>query len=74
MPAIGAPVAFLVDSMIARTGRYWRDVHLVGEANWNVGVSVEKSRTELGFEPDVSLEDGMARAVARCRERGLLQS
>jgi nucleoside-diphosphate-sugar epimerase len=71
-PALVAPIAFAVDGAISKLGLYWQTVHLLGEADWNVGCSVEKAVQELGFDPRITLEEGMQRAVDWCRERGLL--
>jgi nucleoside-diphosphate-sugar epimerase len=72
LPAVAATAAYHVDNVISMYDRYEATVHLVGEANWNVGVSVDKARTELGYDPKVTIEEGMRRAVAWCREEGLL--
>jgi nucleoside-diphosphate-sugar epimerase len=72
LPAIVAPAAFAVDTVLAKLGFYWRDVHLVGEATWNVGVSVEKATRDLGFTAKTDLATGMQQAVAWCRERKLI--
>jgi nucleoside-diphosphate-sugar epimerase len=72
LPAFAADLAYRVDTLVSMYDRYQATVHLVGEANWNVGVSIDKARAELGYEPEVGIEEGMRRAVGWCRERGLL--
>ena len=47
-------------------------MHLVGEANWHVGVSIERAQRELGYDPPYDIDQGMADAVAWCRSQGLL--
>jgi len=42
VPAIVGPVAYQVDMALARAQRYWQTLHLVGESDWNVGVSCAK--------------------------------
>jgi nucleoside-diphosphate-sugar epimerase len=64
--------AMAADLALARVGIYWQTLHLLGEANWHVGVSCEKAQRELGYRPTVTLRDGMREAVAWCRARGLL--
>jgi nucleoside-diphosphate-sugar epimerase len=72
LPAIAATAAYEADRLLSMFGVYQQTLHLVGEGNWNVGVSVEKARRELGYEPKVSIDQGMRLAVDWCRERGLL--
>lgn len=72
LPAMVSPTAFVVDTVLSKAGRYWRDVHLVGEATWNVGVSVEKAQRELGFEAKTDLQTGMKIATEWCKAKGLI--
>lgn len=72
LPAFAARMAYEVDRVASIYDVYLQEVHLVGEADWNVGVSVDKARTELGYDPKVSLEEGMQRAVDWCRAGRLL--
>lgn len=71
-PAIMAPTAFILDRILAALGIYWQTLHLVGEADWHVGVSCEKAARELGYAPAVDLAEGMAQAVLWCKETGQL--
>jgi nucleoside-diphosphate-sugar epimerase len=73
LPAFAADAAYWTDQLFAMAGLYQQEVHLVGEGNWNVGVSIEKARRDLGYEPEVAIEEGMQRAVDWCRARGLLE-
>src|SRR5579862_3223577 len=66
LPDVTAKLAYKLDLKLAECGLYWQALHLAGEADWNVGVSCEKARTELGYEPAISLNEGMKRAVAWC--------
>jgi len=72
LPALAARIAYAGDCTLAAAGLYSQPLHLLGEADWHVGVSSAKATQLLGYAPTVSLDDGMARAVAWCRERGLL--
>ena len=57
---------------LSMMGYYQQSLHLGGEATWNVSVSIEKARQELGYEPKVSLDDGMRTAVEWCRAERLI--
>jgi len=72
LPSIVASLAYDVDTSLSRLDRYWQTVHLVGEANWHVGVSIERARRDLGYEPTFSIDDGMRAAVQWCRNRKLI--
>lgn len=72
LPAFVARASHLADSLLSMYGVYHQTLHLVGEADWNVGVSIERARADLGYEPSVGIEEGMRAAVGWCRERGLL--
>jgi nucleoside-diphosphate-sugar epimerase len=71
LPAVAADVAYRVDSLLSTLGRYHQTTHLVGEATWNVGVSIDKARDELGYRPQVGIDEGM-RGTTRPRPRAPL--
>jgi nucleoside-diphosphate-sugar epimerase len=72
LPRLVAPVAYLGDMALAACGLYWQTLHLVGEADWHVGVSIAKAERELGYAPAVALDEGLAQAIAWCRDHGHL--
>ncbi len=72
LPALSAQTAYALDSGLAALGFYSQSLHLLGEADWHVGVSSEKATRLLGYAPTRTLDEGMASAVAWCRARGLL--
>jgi nucleoside-diphosphate-sugar epimerase len=72
LPSFAASLAYAADDQISRLGLYWQNLHLVGEANWNVGLSIERARREIGFDPLYELDRGMRAAVDWCRKRRLL--
>lgn len=72
LPDFAATFAHELDTQIARLGGYWQTLHLVGEANWHVGLSIERARRELGYDPPFDIDHGMHEAVAWCRRQGLL--
>jgi nucleoside-diphosphate-sugar epimerase len=45
---------------------------LVGESHWHVGISCNKLCQELGYQPTVTLHEGMRRAVEWCKAHGKL--
>ena len=74
LPAAVARLAYALDRLSAAAGLYVQPLHLLGEADWHVGVSVDKAVALLGYDPKVSLRDGMRAAVTWCRAQGMLES
>jgi nucleoside-diphosphate-sugar epimerase len=72
LPTAVAPAAHALDKMLAASGIYWQNLHLVGEADWHVGISPAKAIQQLGYRPEVDLPEGMRRAVEWCRTNGKL--
>jgi UDP-glucose 4-epimerase len=72
LPAFAGPVAYCADRVLGAAGLYWQNLHLVGEAHWHVALSCAKIQQRLGYEPAVTIQDGMRRAVEWCRSQGKL--
>lgn len=72
LPAAVGSAAYWIDRLLASTGIYWQNVHLLGESNWNIAISCDKIKAKLGYSPTISLNEGMRRAVDWCRSRGKL--
>ena len=72
LPGCAATLAYGMDRALSAFGWYSMPLHLLGEANWNVGCSSRKAQEVLGFQPTVDIFEGYRRAVAWCEERKLL--
>ena len=72
LPGIASTAAYGIDRALGAAGIYWMSMHLLSEANWNVGCSSRKAAEVLGFVPKVDVFEGYRRAVAWCREQKLL--
>jgi nucleoside-diphosphate-sugar epimerase len=70
VPGLVARVAELVDSTLQRTGRYQQQVHVLGEMDKNIACDISVSRSELGYDPEVELYEGMRRSIRWCVEQG----
>jgi nucleoside-diphosphate-sugar epimerase len=72
LPRLVGPMAHAADHALAAFDCYWQTLHLVGESDWHVGVSCDKACRELGYQPSMTLADGMRQAVDWCiQERRL---
>ncbi|GAB4049588.1 dTDP-glucose 4,6-dehydratase [Catellatospora paridis] len=61
----------LTEMLLAATGRTWDAVRPVEDRKGHdrrYSLSIEKIRNELGYEPQVSLDEGLARTVAWYRD------
>ena len=52
-------------------GLYNQFVHVAGEMAESIAVSVEKAQKELGYAPEIELEEGMRRSIEWCRSAGI---
>lgn len=71
LPAFAGRVAERADALVQRAGRYVQQVHVLGEMGHTIACDITAARRELGYEPTVSLEEGMRRSIRWCVEQGL---
>jgi nucleoside-diphosphate-sugar epimerase len=71
LPTLGSDVARFVDSLLQMGGLYQQEIHVAGELAASIAVSIEAARRDLGYDPEVELEEGMRRSIAWCRENGV---
>ena len=71
IPKLGGDVARLVDSLLQMAGRYNQEIHVAGELGESIAVSIDKACKELGYDPEIELEEGMRRSIEWCRSRGV---
>jgi nucleoside-diphosphate-sugar epimerase len=53
------------------TGLYNQEIHVLGELGESIAVSIEKAKKELGYDPQIELEEGMRRSIEWCRSLGV---
>jgi nucleoside-diphosphate-sugar epimerase len=71
LPAFAGRVAERVDALAQRAGRYVQAVHVLGEMDKTIACDISVARRELGYDPEVALEEGMRRSIRWCIEEGL---
>ena len=74
LPGIASQVAWLVDWSLQSVGLYHQKIHVLSEMNKTIACSIEKAQRELGYRPEIALEEGMRRSIAWCIERGELRA
>lgn len=71
LPKIGCDVARFADSLLQMTGLYSQDIHVAGELAASIAVSIDKAAAELGYAPEIELEEGMRRSIDWLRAQGV---
>jgi nucleoside-diphosphate-sugar epimerase len=71
LPSAASEVALLSDKLLQSFGLYNQKIHVLSEMNKTIACSTAKAEAELGYNPRVSLEEGMRRSLAFCLEHGI---
>jgi nucleoside-diphosphate-sugar epimerase len=71
LPEVVSRAAELADALIQRTGRYNQQLHVLGEMGKTIACEIDAARTELGYEPDVELYEGMRTSIRWCLDQGM---
>lgn len=72
LPSVGSDVARFVDSLLQMAGLYQQEIHVAGELAASIAVSNAAAERDLGYRPEIALEEGMRRSVAWCRDHGVV--
>jgi nucleoside-diphosphate-sugar epimerase len=70
VPRIAGVVAEKLDAVAQASGRYVQILHVLGELKDTIACDISRARKELGYEPAVTLLDGMRASVRWCLARG----
>jgi nucleoside-diphosphate-sugar epimerase len=70
LPAISGELAAAADRFLQSRGLYVQALHVLGELKDTIACDISRARTELGYEPQTSLVDGMRTSIRWCLERG----
>lgn len=71
LPNLAGRVAELGDRMLQRIGVYQQQLHVLGEMNKTIACDISQSTTDLGYDPQIELYDGMRRSIRWCVAEGL---
>jgi nucleoside-diphosphate-sugar epimerase len=64
LPDFAAEFAVFCDTVMQAVGLYHQKVHVLGEMNKTIACRIDKAQRELGYAPEVALEEGMRRSIA----------
>lgn len=71
LPRIASDLSRFADSLIQMTGLYNQEIHVAGELAATIAVSIDAAVKDLGYDPEIELEEGMRRSIAWCRANGM---
>jgi len=72
LPDLASEVALLADKAIQGAGLYNSKIHVLSEMNKTIACSVARAKAEIGYDPPVSLREGMRRSLQWCFDAGQL--
>lgn len=70
LPDIASEVALALDHVIQSAGLYHQKFHVLSEMNKNIACKIDKAERDLGYDPKVSLEEGMRRSIRWVLDQG----
>lgn len=71
LPHVVGDVAEVIDRLLQRAGQYQQKIHVLSEMNKTIACSIRKAETELGYDPQIELEEGMRRSLRWCLDQGI---
>jgi nucleoside-diphosphate-sugar epimerase len=71
LPQFAGDVAEKIDRVLQGSGRYNQQIHVLGEMNKTIAVDISAARTDLGYDPQFELYDGMRRSIRWCIDQDI---
>ncbi|MAG10925.1 hypothetical protein CMI44_01270 [Candidatus Pacearchaeota archaeon] len=71
IPGFVSGICRIADSLLQSVGIYNKELHVAGEMDQDIACNVEKAKKELGYDPKVSLKEGMEKSIDWCRRQGV---
>ena len=72
LPTVFASLARAMDKSLQLLDLYSSYVHVAGEMTLNIACNIAKAKKILGYDPKVSLREGMEKAVKWCKRNKLI--
>ncbi|MGL5082116.1 MAG: NAD-dependent epimerase/dehydratase family protein [Microcoleaceae cyanobacterium] len=63
LPGMMSELALIADYLIQSLGLYNQKIHVLSEMNKTIACSIAKAQRELGYNPEISLEEGMRQSL-----------
>lgn len=71
VPAIVGRLAESADRLLQARGYYNSQIHVLGELDKTIAVDISSAVEEIGYDPQVTLLEGMRRSIRWCHEQGI---
>jgi nucleoside-diphosphate-sugar epimerase len=68
VPGLASFICRIVDRVLQAADMYITEFHVAGEMDRSIACDVSKAKKELGYNPEVSLEEGMRRSIDWARK------
>lgn len=68
IPGLASFICRIVDKILQSMNMYITEFHVAGEMDRDIACDVSKAKKELGYNPEVSLEEGMKRSIDWARK------
>jgi nucleoside-diphosphate-sugar epimerase len=72
LPDAASEIALLADKTLQGAGLYNSKIHVLSEMNKTIACTIARAQAELGYDPPVSLREGMRRSLKWCFDAGQL--
>ena len=66
LPNLTSELALAGDRLLQSAGLYVQKLHVLSEMNKNIACTIAKAQRDLGYAPEVELEEGMRRSIDWC--------
>jgi nucleoside-diphosphate-sugar epimerase len=70
LPRAASLVAEKIDGVLQSRGLYHQSIHVLGEMKDTIACDISPARRDLGYDPEVSLFEGMRASIRWCLEHG----
>ncbi len=71
VPKLIGRTARALDGFVQGRGRYVTGLHVLGEMDLTIACDISRSQEVLGYQPAVSVTEGMIRSIRWCQEQGI---
>lgn len=68
IPGLASFLCRIIDHIQQALGIYITEFHVAGEMDRDIAADISKARAELGYNPEVDLEEGMRRSIEWARK------
>lgn len=68
IPGLASGICRIVDHVQQAVGIYITEFHVAGEMDRDIACDISKAKKELGYQPEVGLEEGMRRSIDWARK------